>query len=356
MQFKDIEGQRVLINHLIQIADWGHVSHAHLFLGDTLSGSLQLAIAFAQYIGCPNKQHYDTADPEQELTADSCGTCPHCKKYQALQHPDLHFVFPYAATEAIKGTSISSNDFQGVFHQFLADYHQKGSLQQWLTALNIENKQVMIREADADIIVRTIGMKSYEGKKKVVVIWLAEKMNPTAANKLLKALEEPLGDTLFLLVAENADSMLDTIISRTQMVKVPSLTNRSQALDDEWTEKFSTLFVDWMRMLFKLNMATLSTWVANISTIGREWQRMFLQFALEAIHQSLLANLAGVPLKYDFHDAKFNSSFPQMITPNNIESIAQALNDTLYAIERNANPKIAFMELSFKISKSLKKR
>ena len=351
MQFKDIVGQTVMANRLTEIIDSGRVSHTQLFLGETASGSLAMAIAYAQYLNCEHRQHYGEAGPDG-LRADSCGECPSCKKYQQLSHSDLHLYFPYAATATVKGTGISAADFQSEFREFLNAKHQCGTLDEWYEFMQIENKQGQIRERDADDIVRTLGMKSYEGGNKVVIIWMAEKMTVQPANKILKSLEEPTPNTLIILVAESSEKMLSTIISRTQLVKVPSLRENGRTASPE----FRNLYVTWMRQLFKLNMASLSAWVDTMHDKSREVQKQFLFFAQESIRDSFLRNNAGLPSHIDFGDEKFNASFPTMITERNIEKINDAINDAIFAVERNAYGKIVFMELSFRISKALKKR
>ena len=351
MQFKNIVGQTITANHLTEIIDSGRVSHAQLFLGESASGSLALAIAYAQYLNCEHRQHYANAT-QGGLRADSCGECPSCKKYLQLTHSDLHLYFPSAATSSVKGSNISSADFQVDFRSFLNAHKQCGTLDEWYEFMEIENKQGMIRERDADNIVRTLGMKSYEGGTKVVIIWMAEKMNVQTANKILKSLEEPTPNTLIILVAENSEKMLSTIISRTQLVKIRSTVNEVRNASEE----FRTLYVTWMRQLFKLNMASLSAWVDTLHAKSREVQKQFLLFAQEAVRDAFLRNNAGLPSRIDFGDEKFNNSFPAMITERNIEALNEAFNNALFAIERNAYGKIAFMELSFRISKALKKR
>lgn len=354
MQFKDIVGQRVLINQLTEIIDSGKVGHAQLFCGATSSGSLALALAYAQYLNCQHPVHYEAsgvdAHGEPMLRADSCGECPSCKKYQSLIHSDLHLIFPTAATSSVK-KNVSSECFQEEFRNFLNEHHQKGSLEQWYEELGIENRQGMIRDLDADYIVRTVSMKPYEEAYKVVVVWMAEKMNQVMANKLLKTLEEPVGDALILLVAEDTSKILSTILSRTQLVNVPD-----GAGGAVWPAEFPSLFVSWMRMLFKLTMSDLSDMVDRLAAMKREQQKQFLLFSMETVRQCFLQTVAGVPCHLHSGDEKFDRAFPAMITMRNVEAMCCAMNDMLYAIERNAAPKIAFMQLSFTLSKLIKKR
>ena len=360
MQFKDIVGQRLLINHLTQIIDSGRVSHAQLFLGENGCGSLALAVAYAQYLNCSSRQHYGEGS---DLRADSCGECPSCKKIQQLVHPDLHFVFPNIST----AKDACSEAFEDQFREFALKYNFYADLEDWYNFLGAEKKQGTIRERDAANILRTLSMKPYESDYKVLILWMAEKMNISAANTLLKTLEEPTPNTVILLVAEEADQLLPTITSRAQLVKVnqiddPTLIDGNYVktchFEQQGRDDFAGMFVTWMRQLFKLNMQNLSSWVDKMSALGREQQKLFLSYALDAIRACLLKNLAGVEMgrHWDFHDEKFNNSFPTMITPNNAQTIAEAISDAIYYIERNAYSKITFMQLSFNISKALKKR
>ena len=351
MQFKDIVGQAVLANRLTEIIDAGRVSHAQMFLGPTASGSLALAIAYAQYLNCEHRQHY----PEgSELRADSCGQCPSCRKYEQLMHTDLHFVFPTATTASVTSKPCSE-DFPEEFREFMNEHHQRGTEDEWYSHLGIENKQGMIRERDADNIVRTLGLTAYEGGYKVLIVWMAERMNLDAANKLLKTLEEPTDRTLILLVAESRDRMLQTILSRVQQTVVPDL---GADLTPERRTAMAEMFVSWMRLLFKLNMQPLSAWVDQTAALGRETQKMFLLYTEASLRACFLKTAAGIRRERElqFGDEKFDTSFPAMITPNNIEPMTQALNEALYAIERNANAKITFMQLSFTMSKLIKRR
>ena len=230
-----------------------------------------------------------------------------------------------------------------------------GTEDDWYMRLGVENKQGMIREKDADNIIRTLGLKSYEGGYKVLIVWMAERMNIAAANTLLKTLEEPAEKTLILLVSESRDRMLSTIMSRVQQVVVKDL---GVAMNEERQQKFAQMFISWMRLLFKLNMQPLSAWVDQTANIGREGQKMFLQYVLEALRACFLQTAAGIRLQkeLEFGDQKFDAAFPAMITIRNIEQMNEAVNNAIYAIERNANAKITFMQLSFKMSRFIKNR
>ena len=348
MQFKDIVGQKDVANRLTEIIDSGRVSHAQLVLGETAGGSLQLALAYLQYLCCEHRVHHTEGD----LRADSCGECPSCKKISSLMHPDLHLFFPTATT-----TRITSNprceDFAADFRDFVLEKNAMGSLDDWYACLGIDNKQGMLREADASAIVQSLSMKAYEGGWKMVVIWMPEKMNAAAANELLKTLEEPSEGSIILLVGESDERLLQTIRSRVQVIKLKGYGVQAK---EEVNAEFASLLVEWLRMLFKLKMKELSTQIDKMATLGREQQKQFLTYALGVMRDCFLKSAAGLPCSLNSGDQKFDTMFPTMVTVNNIELIDTAFNDALFAIERNAYGKIALMELSFRISKALKKR
>lgn len=364
MQFKNIKNQHVLINHLTEIIDAGRVSHAQLFVGETQSGSLALAIAYMQYLCCANRQHYaadaeghyHTADGSETLLhADSCGECPSCRKFEALVHSDLHFVHPTVVPKNSTSEKTSSEDYTELFREFLQKYGQYGTLAQWYDEMDVENRQGIIRELDAANIIRYIGLKPYEAPYKMVIVWHCEKMNGSAASELLKTLEEPTGNAVIIMLTDRTEKILPTILSRTQQVFIPS--QPGSAFADREAE-FAPLFVAWMRMLFKLNMSKLSAWVDPVSKMGREPQKQFLLYCMEALRECFMRNVTQGAYKptMDFADEKFNQSFYTVITQRNISLMNEALNHTLFAIERNASPALAFMALSFKMSSYISKR
>ena len=346
MQFKDIVGQRDVINRLTEIIDSGRISHAQLLLGDERDGSLALAWAYMQYLCCRNRQHYHDGD----LRVDSCGECPECKKISQLVHPDLHFVFPNPPNGS---PSVSSDDYMAEFLAFLRERRGLGTLDDFNRYLDRDIKTTMIRETDAANVVKMLGMKPYEGGWRMLVIWRPSKMNASAANELLKTLEEPLPQTLILLVDDSTEELLPTIVSRVQFVKLKAESGKCKAEDNE---EFAPLLVGWLRMLFKLKMKELAAQVEKMAALGREEQKQFLTYALGVMRDCFLKTAAGLPCNLNSGDEKFDAMFPNMVTVNNIELINDAFNDALFAIGRNAYGKIAFMELSFRISKALKKR
>ena len=351
MQFKDIVGQRDVINRLTEIIDSGRISHAQLILGSEADGSMQTALAYMQYLCCTNRQHYHDGD----LRADSCGECPSCKKISQLVHPDLHLLFPNATTGSVKSNP-SCAEFQQEFRQFLIENKALGSLEDWYAFLGIDNKQGRIRKLDAEHIVEVLNMKPYEGGWRMLVVWKPALMNEgqgEAANQLLKTLEEPLPNTLILLVGSPDEELLPTIQSRVQTVSLKSEGGRRRTEDNE---EFAPLLGGWLRLLFKLKMKELSAQVDKMAGMGREQQKQFLGYALDIMRDCFLHGAAGLPVNIGSGDQKFDAMFPSMITVNNIELIENALNEALFAIGRNANGKIALMQLSFNMSKALKKK
>ena len=338
MQFKEIVGQQDTINRLTSIIDSGRVSHAQMLLGEVAT-TMPLAWAYLQYLCCENRHN-----------GDSCGECPSCKKIASLMHPDLHFIYPTATTSRVKEKP-SSAEFQGEFRDFMLQTGGRASLDDWYNTLGIENKQGLIREMDADDVVSSLSLKAYEGGWRMMVIWMAEKMNESFANKLLKTLEEPLPGTLIMLLCESDERLLPTIKSRVQTLIIESSERK-----EENNEEYAALLVGWLRMLFKLKMKELSAQVDKMASLNREQLKMFLQYALKVMRDCFLNSAAGIDCHLGSGDEKFDAQFPKMITVNNISLIEEALNDAIFAVERNAYAKIAMMELSFRMSKALKKR
>ena len=359
MQFKDIKGQIVISNKLTEIADSGRISHALRFVGNTQAGSLALAIAYVQYLNCKDRQHYG---PDYKLRADSCGVCPSCKKMQQLVHSDLHFYFPNTTTSKVKKDP-SCASFQKEFRDFLNEYNQLGTQDDWYAHLNILDKaNGMIRTEDAADILYQLSLKAYENQYKMVIIWLPEKMNDKASNMLLKEIEEPYSNSIIIMVTESEEQLLSTIVSRTQRIKIPlpqiegELWIGDATIRKEDRELFASMFVTWMRQLFKLNMLSLSTGVEEAAKLNKEQMKQFLAYSQEALRECFVAHCAGLPMQMDFGDDKFNKSFPQMITEKNIEGLCKGFDHTIFSIERNAYAKINLMNLSFSISKCLKNK
>lgn len=377
MQFKQVIGQSAIKQRLIASVRDNHVSHAQLFLGPAGCGKLPLALAYAQYILCPNRSE-----------TDSCGVCPTCQKMQKLVHPDLHFVVPTAATKKIKSNP-ESDLFMEEWREYVVQNQGYVDTSSWYSFLDVENKQGYMSVRDAASLLRKLNMKSYEGEYKIAIIWMAEKMRVDTANKLLKLLEEPPEKTVFLLIAEDGEELLATIKSRTALVKIPAIDvnevenalverldcNPQQAHDaalisegnwlnachfvqeSEDRKYFFTTFQQWMRLCFRAAYPELIDFSANIKTLGREKQKELLDYGLRIVRNSLLFNnnLAEIVMLPD-EEKTFNSKFAPFINPLNLAEIAELFDEAIRHIERNGNAQLIFTDMSFKMVGLLKKK
>ncbi len=377
MQFKDVIGQFAVKQRLIQSVRENHVSHAQLFLGPAGSGKLPLALAYAQYILCPNRTE-----------TDSCGVCPTCQKMQKLVHPDLHFVVPTATTKKIKSNP-ESDLFMEEWREYVVQNQGYVDTSSWYTFLDVENKQGYMSVRDAASLLRKLSMKSYEGEYKIAIIWMAEKMRVDTANKLLKLLEEPPEKTVFLLIAEDQEELLATIKSRTALVKIPAIETNAleKALverlscqpnqahdaamisegswntachsvqDSEEHKYFFTTFQQWMRLCFRAAYSELIDFSNNIKTIGREKQKELLEYGLRIIRNSLLFNNNLAEIVMLPNDEKvFNSKFAPFVNPANLAQIANLFEEAMRQIERNGYAPLIFTDVSFKMVGLLKKK
>ena len=380
MYFKEVLGQEKLKKLLMQSICEDAVPHAQLFLGPKGSANLALALAFAQYVSCKNKQQ-----------DDACGTCTSCVKHLKFVHPDLHFVFPVATTSNVKTKPVSKN-FLSEWRSLLVE-NPYFSLFDWLKHIGIENKQGLISVEESAHVLKDLSLKPYESETRIMLIWMPEKMNIQAANKLLKIIEEPPQKTLFLLVAESTENMLATVLSRTQLLKVPRhsdeevlnyLTNRgveqgkakmiSNLVDGniyealqlaehgEDSEQNVLSFVQWMRLCFSAlqvkDIDKLVHWSEMMAKAGRENQKSFLLFASNVMRDALLKNY-GVEkmMKMNVSGHNFTmEKFAPFIHAENCMEIISELNMAQLHIERNANPKILFLDTSFKIARLLHKK
>lgn len=378
MQFKSIIGQQGVKHKLVSSVAENRVAHTQLFLGPEGAGSLALAIAFAQYVNCTNKQD-----------GDSCGKCPSCVKYEKFAHPDLHFVFPTTTNDKVKKEPESIlfiDEWRAYLEQTKAYVTQNG----WYEHLGVGNKQGTIYAKDANQIIKKLGLKSYEAEYKVVIVYLAEKLHVSASNKLLKSLEEPPEKTLIILVAERYEMILPTVRSRAQLVKVPALKpadieqailkeadalkmtvngaeiaamangNWNQALalmDESQGSDFNFVkFRDWMRLCFRPgNFLDLYALIQELSRLGREKQKQFLAYGMKVIHHSLLIEQGMVDAVYAPRaEREYLTKFAPFVHSGNRTKMYELLNEAVYHIERNANPGILFADLSFSMIDLLK--
>jgi DNA polymerase-3 subunit delta' len=376
MLFKQVAGNISIKEALIQQVQHNRVSHAQLFFGPEGSGCLPMAIAFAQYICCLNKQAHD-----------SCGTCSSCIKFEKLVHPDFHMVFPVNNNNQIKKDACS-DDFLSEWRGMIAD-NPYFNLYDWLKSLGIENKQGNIGTEEGSNIIRKLNLTTYESEYKIMLIWMPECLNHYTANKLLKILEEPPEKTVFLLVAESREQLMSTIQSRTQALRFKPLLDQEieQFLMDEigidsdkalqiaalaegnlnlalkLSQESALLkkdiddFLDWMRICFKINMPKLLVWVDKMAGVGRENQKNFLAHAVQLTRQTLMLNL-NLPelVKLTENDKELLKKFSQFVNAGNCDDLLTAFDKAYYSLERNANAKMLFLNLSFRVSALLNRK
>jgi DNA polymerase-3 subunit delta' len=382
MQFSEILGQEHIKKHLTQSVENGRVPHAQLFVGPEGCGTLPMAIAYAQYLLCGN------INGENNTGNESCNL-----KFNNISHPDLHFAFPVTTSDKAKSHPVSSHYFKE-WRQLLKE-QPYGNLFDWYNMLGVDNKQGQIGVDEAQEIVKALALKAYEGGYKVMLIWMAEKMNTACANKLLKLIEEPPNKTVFILIAEDEEQIINTIRSRCQVLHFPPLAenvmkealiknysldvsvatkiahqangNYNKACDlvyhDSEDLQFETWFIFWIRSAFKAkgNKAAihdLISWSEDIAKTGRETQKQFLLFCLDFFRQALLLNYNATNLVYlETKTDKFKlENFAPFVHNNNILEISNELQDAIYHIERNGNSKIILTDLSIKLTRLLHKK
>ena len=401
MQFKDVIGQDAVKLQLAEMVHQNRLSHALLFLGKEGTGALPMALAFAQFITCatisnPPSQAAKEATTsslfgEEEVTApttvidkknitDSCGKCPACERAQQMIHPDIHFSYPVIPRKA--GDKPMSTDYITEWREFMQQYPY-GNIYDWLQFIGAENKQGNITAAECNDIIRKLSLKSYEGDYKVLILWMPEYLEKEG-NKLLKLIEEPPPNTLFLLVAENESQILPTILSRCQLVKFPPLDNLSVAkalverskLSEEQAhqvaavcdgnyhealqllqhseEDWQSVLRDWLNAILKTGPVAQVKWVEETAKMGREKQKQFLRYFNHLLEQAIRLRLLGDAASgTDFVIAANELDFAQRL--NKIADIAQQqaiieeLDRAAYYIERNANAKMLFQALTIKL-------
>jgi DNA polymerase III subunit delta' len=375
MLFKEIIGNNSVKKQLIEAVRNNRISHAQLFSGKSGSAKLALALAYAQFLNCENR-----------TTVDSCGTCSSCLKFNNLSHPDLHLVIPVLKTKEVQNPV--SDHFIGNWRDFITNNYY-GSLNGWIDSFGTENKtgqQGTIYKDEAINIHKKLSLKNYEAEYRIVLIWMPERMNLEVSNKLLKLFEEPPKGTIFLLITENTNQLLPTIISRLQSIKIAdftaedivnhfseqalslekakqlrNLTNAdlgkiTQILEDkEWELDLFSDFSVWMRLTYKMDVQGISKWVDNLSLKGRKQQNLFLSYAIKMVRESLIYNFASdTLLKTNENEFAFLTKFSPFIHEENSVMITEKLEESIKAINRNANAKILFFELSLQMVKFLR--
>ena len=367
MFFKDVIGQEEAKQCLIREAKEGKIAHARLFCGPEGIGKLPLAIAFARYLSCNN--------PGEK---DACGVCPSCIKFNKLAHPDLHFVFPVIKKKA-KDTV--SDDFISEWRELLT-HTPYFNLNIWLEEMGAENQQAQIYVKESDEIIRKLSLKSSQGGYKIMIIWLPEKMNVECSNKLLKLLEEPPSQTIFLLISEEPDLLLTTIQSRTQRLTLygieeecimerlqnqyglqekdaNSIAHQSEgnflkALESihlsEENKLFFDLFVNLMRLSYQRKIREMRQWSETLAAMGREKQKHFLSYCQRLVRENFIYNFQDPSLIFmNEEEQNFSKRFAPYINEKNVMGIMDELSEAQRHIEQNVNARMVFFDFSLKM-------
>ena len=367
MFFKDIIGQKDIKKRLIQEIKDGKIPHARLLGGPQGVGKLALAVAYARYLAC---QHPNDTD--------ACGTCANCIKFNKLAHPDLHFVYPVVKK---KSKDTVSDDYLSEWRELLQD-NPYANLNYWLEAMGAENQQAQIFVKESDEMLRKLSLKSSQGGWKTMIVWLPEKMNVECANKLLKLLEEPPTQTVFLLVSEEPDALLATIQSRTQRINIPAIheeeiketlkqkygiaeleaSNIAHRSEGSWLKAmeaihlneentlFFELFVNLMRLAYQRKIKEMKNWSEMLAAMGRERQKHFLAYAQRMIRENFIYNFHESSIVYlNEEERNFSSRFAPFVNENNVMGIMDELSEAERHIGQNVNAKMVFFDFALKM-------
>lgn len=376
MLFKEIPGQEIIKKRLRQSVNEGRISHAQLFHGPEGSGKLALALAYAQFIFCIHRNE-----------TDACGQCPSCIKLKKYIHPDLHFVFPSVSVNKSDDSvdSASSVSLSEKWREALIENPYLNQFQ-WYEKIGMENKQGLISTQDSSEILRKLSAKSYESDYKILVMWLPERMHITAANKLLKIIEEPPPYTLFLFVSENYTEILPTVLSRTRIIKIPPFKdedirqsllekynlqpekvidivrlangNYNKALtfleSDENNKECFERFVQLTRSAYSRKLENIMRWIEEISSYGRERQKSFLLYAMRMFRENYLLNInISESTHMTSYENDFSKKFSKFVNDVNINQLYEELNNAYNHISAHAYARIVFLDMCLKIGKLL---
>ncbi|RBL93617.1 DNA polymerase III subunit [Chitinophaga flava] len=374
MLFSEIIGQAAAQQQLIQSIQQNRLSHAMILLAPEGAGGLPLGLAFTQYLVCENKQ-----------THDACGRCPACLKASQYIHPDIHFSYPVIPRKP--GDKPVSTDYISEWREFVAT-NPYGNAYDWLQFIGAENKQGNITASECQDIIRKLNLKSFESGYKILVMWMPEYLG-NEGNRLLKLIEEPPANTLFILIAENQEQILATILSRTHLIKINPLQrdemekalverakvpaararqvatitagNYREAIfllqnsDDDYHE----LLRNWLNYLFTGNRVALQEWIEGISSAktGRENQKQFLRYFINLLEHTLrLRYLDKTQLAFSDEEVDFATKLSKLADLEQTAQIVETLDNAYYHIERNANAKMLFHALSIKLQYIFKKK
>ncbi|PWU03722.1 MAG: hypothetical protein C5B52_02925 [Bacteroidetes bacterium] len=387
MLFKEVIGQKETKARITQLVNRNRLSHALLFLAKEGSGGLPLALAFAQYVVCEKVNHGDafnqsdlfggsTLPEEKKFIEDACGVCPACIKASQLIHPDIHFSYPVVPRKP--GDKPLSSDYAVEWREFVKLYPY-GNSYDWLQFIGAENKQGNITAYECTDIIRKLNLKSFESPYKILIMWMPEYLG-NEGNKLLKLIEEPPANTVFILVAENESLVIPTIISRTQLIKIPLLsteeieealiervkTNPEQArqlasvsegnyrealqLMQHAEEDWQGLLREWLNAILKTGPIAQVKWIEEINKQGREKQKQFLRYFNHLLEQSIrLRVMPPNSTVMPGNEKDFAERLNKIASLSQQQSIIEELDKASYYIERNANAKMLFHALTIRI-------
>ena len=378
MKFQEVIGQGEAKQRLVKLVEEGRVPHAMLFTGPKGCGKMAMAMAFASYLLCANRHD-----------GDSCGTCPQCIMLRKWAHPDLHFTYPVIKQS---GTTSDykpvSDDFSKEWHDLLAD-GPYFTIEQWLLAMGTTTQQAIMTVKEADAISHKLSLRSSQGGYKVSLIWLPERMREDTANKLLKMIEEPPSQTVFILVSENPAALLETIRSRTQLFGMHRIAIedielalvQKRGIDEEPAKKLArfaegswlkaldaldaesenrevlTDFISLNRLSFSRDVKGLAKWSQDVTKYGREKQKRMLAFFLRMTRESFMYNFHIPQLTYlTTQEENFVKKFAPFMNENNVMEMAEVFSEAIRDIGQNANARIVFFDVALQSTKLIRNK
>ena len=372
MKFKEVIGQEEAQQRLIQMVSEGRVPHAMMFCGPSGCGKMALALAFASYLLCKNS----------EGTDDSCGTCQQCAMLRSWSHPDLLFTYPVIKPSGSSADHKTiSDDYAREWREMLSE-GPYFSMDQWLEKMKAGNQQALIYVAESEVLIRKLSMKSSQGGYKVNIIWLPERMREDCANKMLKIIEEPPQQTVFLMVCEEPERLLETIRSRVQRIDMKRIETQAiekalverRAIDEvmahqiarasngDWLKaleeldasnenhQFLDLFILLMRQAYMRNVKDLKVWSENVAALGRERQKRMLVYFQHLVRENFMYNFGNPELVYmTTAESNFAKNFARFINEANVIEINDIFATALRDIGQNGNPKMVFYDVALKM-------
>jgi len=373
MLFSSIPGLQNTKERLSNSIRKHKVAHALLFSGNPGGAALPMALAYASYLICENKEQGDQA----------CGKCSACHKMEKFVHPDVHFVFPVCGTKNFTGADVVSKNFLNQWRAFLIK-NPYADLEDWVNFFGGENKQAQIYRQESREIISALSLKPFEAEFKVMIIWLPELMNVSAANSLLKILEEPSGQTVFIFVSQQEGHLLSTILSRVQIVKISSFNdeeiisqlnkefnidknkgrqvaimsdgnlNTARKLAQDHENDHHRFFSDWMRLCFKKSYSELVNWAEEFFRKSKTEQKQILRYSLMMLRESLVVEHQHEEImRVTNNELKFVEDFGRLLKIDQITLLAEEFDKAHYHLERNANAKILFLDLSITIANTI---